>query len=182
MTEFIWVKDKGVIEHCWNCIDVDTNERLAFITQQADYQNRGHFMGMVDIEGIGPDDSWPNYYMRWDHAMSEIAAFLDWRLNKVRCEQPPACLEGIQADPKSTFWDDAQKTRIEVDLEMYGIAFKSKKTGEALDPKDIVVFTKKPDLKAAKTAGPTKFVHYDTAGGRCGLCGRQDCSGGCFKG
>ena len=25
------------------------------------------------------------------------------------------------------------------------------------------------------------FTHYDTSGGRCGLCGSQTCSGRCFK-
>lgn len=25
------------------------------------------------------------------------------------------------------------------------------------------------------------FTTYDTSGGHCGLCGRIDCNGGCFK-
>lgn len=145
MTEFIWVKNESVVEHCWDCVDVSTGERLAFITQQADYQDRGHFMGMVDIPGVGKDDSWPNYYMRWDRAMSEITAFLDWRLNKTPCEQLPTCVEELTVNPISTF-RDIEETQVSRNLEMYGIAFKNVKTGQVLDPNDIVVYSTKPGL------------------------------------
>lgn len=39
---------------------------------------------------------------------------------------------------------------------------------------------KKP-MKTNKTETSSGFTTYDTSQGHCGLCGRLDCNGGCFK-
>lgn len=36
-------------------------------------------------------------------------------------------------------------------------------------------------VAAPKMLKSSGFTHFDTAGGRCGLCGSLTCSGSCFK-
>jgi hypothetical protein len=162
-----WVKNTKHVESIWDCLNED-DRRMAFISLQPGYSNRGHFMGMVEIGGIDSDDGWPNYYMRLDRAQDEILAFLEWRLGKIRCIQP----HGGETLPRDE--------RLDRDLLLYGQAFEDITVGRILDPNAIVVHGA-PGPKIEKPAEPVPFVHYDTADGRCGLCGRQDCGGNCFK-
>lgn len=40
---------------------------------------------------------------------------------------------------------------------------------------------RRPPMQSCPINEPGEFVHYDTRGGHCGICGRLGCHGGCFK-
>jgi hypothetical protein len=40
---------------------------------------------------------------------------------------------------------------------------------------------RRPPMQAAETETHSGFTVYDSSQGHCGLCGRLDCRGGCFR-
>lgn len=40
---------------------------------------------------------------------------------------------------------------------------------------------RRPPMQSEQTSKPGEFATYDDSRGHCGLCGRLDCNGGCFK-
>lgn len=85
MVKITWTYDPEYDVH--NAHDDESRQLLAWIAKRNEYCDRGHFIGHINIGGLDHQDCWPNYYMRLDRAKDEITDFINWRLNKIRCEQ-----------------------------------------------------------------------------------------------